>query len=478
MTAEAKLPPFATRLTGFKDRLIVDSTTGELAVKDQLLINLSATPVPFQHQNVTGLGKRIADTLQALKVPSRPLTTVFAGLSNPGHFEDVVIFQVTPPAGQTVFSITNRLRATALGNAAPGTVSPNHVMVPAPNGDWCPHGPPSPLATVPVHSPLGSEPVDITVIDSGYIWAPPSPGGPWGANGSPSDNPLYDVCADVVVHEAQWLQVSPGPNNTTTAQWVNGTPNVVDANGDGKLDALAGHANFVAGLIGQHCSDATVHIWNHNSGFSYKPGAFDNFSTEAAICRSLVMSQLAKRTHVIQIGHETTVAKGIWSLVWDLAFSRIGYKRVLKNDVVITAPAGNQGVTNLRIPAGLHTKYSFVKGVASVNDQGTRSTFSNYGPWVTCAARGEKVESTFLYVNMAVEENANTSTGALPPPRNFSQTSWAVWNGTSFAAPKVAGEVAARLSPSANAAQAWTSLMTCSGTSCPTGAGLGVIFNF
>jgi hypothetical protein len=87
---------------------------------------------------------------------------------------------------------------------------------------------------------------------------------------------------------------------------------------------------------------------------------------------------------------------------------------------------------------------------------------------VTCSAVGEKVESTFLHVDMPPED---------PPraPHDFTVHSWAQWNGTSFAAPKVAAQVAARITSAANAGQAWAALSACT---CLSNNDIGIIFPF
>jgi len=466
--------PFSRRLLGFDSRLAVDSTGLILAVKDQLLMSASASPVGPKGFTPTKLGQDVLKFFESQKVRATHLTTVFEALPNPGKFEDVAILKITLPAGQTVFSFADRLRKQVL-SGTPAKGSPNHVMIPAPNEFWCPYGPPKPLLNVPVSTPHGQEGADITVIDSGYIWAPPSPGPAWGPTGAVTDNPLYGLCSSYPVHEADWLHLTG-----TGANWQTGTPNLVDANGDSKLDALAGHANFVAGVVAQHCELPNIHIWNHNSAFSPRT-PFDNFSTEAAICRSLVMSQQDTPTPIIQIGHASPFLGNIASATWSLAFARIGYKRNLKTDLVLTCPAGNQGLlppplpTIPRFPAALHSAFPFVKGVASVNKLHKRSKWSNHGPWVVCAAIGENVKSSFLYVDMPVEDEVTASTTAAPS-LNFKPKSWAIWNGTSFAAPKVAGEVAARLSSPGNAAQAWHSLVTC--VDCTPVPDLGIVFKF
>ena len=461
--------PFSRRLLTLNKRLVVNPSNGSLAVRDQMLISVSASPVPVPPFHVSHLGEAVGNYLKRKKVTARLLTTVFAKLPNPLKLEDVAILKLVPPPGETIFSLVADLRKQVL-SGQPAKASPNHVLIPAANELWCPFGPPAPVSTVQPSSPKGTEEVQVTVIDSGYIWAPPSSGTPWGPNGSVNDNPLHGLTTSYQVHEADWLSLN---STQTTATWQNGTPNEVDANSDGKLDALAGHANFVAGVIAQHCELPNIHIWNHNSGFSPKT-PFDNLSTEAAICRSLVMSQQDTPTQVIQIGHASPFLGNLASAAWGLAFARIAYRRHLSQDLVVTCPAGNQGLlppplpTIPRFPAALHSTFPFVKGVGSYH-QGTPTPWSNRGPWVACSADGENVTSSFLYVHMPVEDDPTGSS------RDFTPNSWATWNGTSFAAPKVAGELAAQLSPSVNAAQGWTNLMCTNCTSVPD---YGIVFQF
>src|SRR5206468_2171289 len=125
----------------------------------------------------------------------------------------------------------------------------NHVLVPAWGGDVCPYGPPEEwVGQVPPplrdsRQPEAAGP--ITLLDSGYIWDDS-----WGLNpletllGNPQPSPTL---ADF-------------PNG---AGWEPCTPDEPDADHNRKLDALAGHANFVAGLLAQRCR-TTINIWNHN----------------------------------------------------------------------------------------------------------------------------------------------------------------------------------------------------------------------
>jgi len=63
-----------------------------------------------------------------------------------------------------------------------------------------------------------------------------------------------------------------------------------------------------------------------------------------------------------------------------------------------------------------------------------RAWFSNWGPWANCCTRGQDVRSTFIHWLGPVEGEPLTEI------ENF--IGWARWDGTSFAAPKVAAAIA------------------------------------
>jgi Subtilase family len=59
--------------------------------------------------------------------------------------------------------------------------------------------------------------------------------------------------------------------------------------------------------------------------------------------------------------------------------------------------------------------------------------WSSFGDWVTCSAVGVGIASTFV---PGVEDESNGTT------QNFGPNAWAIWSGTSFSAPQIAGTVA------------------------------------
>ncbi len=462
MTTEAlKIPPFSQRVLKLGDRITASpdpgftkpGVTAALTVSDQLLI----------HEDVFDQVKTYLGN-QGAKVTA--LTTVFAGMKD--ITKDIVVAEVTNlPAGKNIDQITDDIRADvkSLLTVSRRWVSPNHVLVPAGNGVGCPSGPPGEAHDVSLaEAPPGESPT-VTVIDSGYQWS-----SAWGNN--PLDDPPFCELGKVV--PAEFVQgtaalnaltaINPGANTG----WNPGVPEPPAAN-NSLLPALAGHANFVAGVIAQGCHSPILNIWTHSSSFVART---DFFPTEAAVCRSIVKSQLPTAeggtgpTDVIYVGFafplrlkgvSRDLAQDFLSTVWDYTFKR------LTHNPLVVAPAGNEGSTNPHYPAALNyafpkSLYKNVIGVASLDaKRHDLSKFSNHGKWVRCSTVGEGIVSTFLPVKHVTCEEDTPVTAR--PVKDFSD-GWATWNGTSFAAPKVAAAVAARTAAGAPPATAWSALVT------------------
>ena len=97
--------------------------------------------------------------------------------------------------------------------------------------------------------------------------------------------------------------------------------------------------------------------------------------------------------------------------------------------IVVVASAGNDGVCRPAYPAA----FDGVVSVAALGPDGP-APFSNWGSWVRACAPGVDVASTFYIGNCAEKEKYGVD------PDTY--TGWALWSGTSFAAPVVAAVLA------------------------------------
>jgi subtilisin family serine protease len=99
-------------------------------------------------------------------------------------------------------------------------------------------------------------------------------------------------------------------------------------------------------------------------------------------------------------------------------------------DTVVVAAAGNNGASRPFWPAALHS----VVGVAATGPDGRLAAFSNRGDWVDAAAPGVDVISSYVRLLPAEDGVApGTTTRVYGAAR---------WSGTSFAAPRIAADVA------------------------------------
>ncbi len=179
-----------------------------------------------------------------------------------------------------------------------------------------------------------------------------------------------------------------------------------------------GHGTHVAGIIG-----ATVD--NGEGGAGIAPDvdilSVDVFGTDDVGCSDDVM--IAALNYVTDEGVDIvnmSLGGPMYSAVENMAI-----QHAYLSGVVLVAAAGNDGSNIKSFPAA----YDHVIAVASVNRNGVRADYSNYGPWITVSAPGSDIFSTI-----------STEDG------EFGDDGFDFMSGTSMACPVVSGALALYMS--------------------------------
>lgn len=234
-----------------------------------------------------------------------------------------------------------------------------------------------------------------------------------------------------------WLRhddIERRPDNLdeTDVFWGPDSP-PLDGGGDGFLDAASGHGTFVAGIVQRICPRADIRVY---SGVD-SDGVGGEFRVGCAMIRAV---QDGANILNLSLGSQSIDDGPPIGL--EAALEVIGdIEADTGREILIIAAAGNDGDTRPCWPAAFRR----VVSVAALYANGSPALdWSTHGPWVDCSAIGVGVYSTFLQGDESPDFDED--------PETFQKDSWAVWTGTSFAAPQVVGAVARicidrRLSP-------------------------------
>ena len=222
----------------------------------------------------------------------------------------------------------------------------------------------------------------------------------------------------------------------------------------GGLDKDSGHGTFIAGIIRQVCPDA------HVLAIRVMPsdGVVDEHQLTIALNKLLVrQAQAQLLDHPDDVIDVMSLSLGYYHESPEDVLYTSALARTLEQfgqlGVCVVASAGNDSTTNPMFPAGLAP----VKGrgarrnavplasVGALNPNDTVALFSNAGDWVSCQRPGSAVISTFpTTFDGALEPRRRTSLGEDIDPDDF-RSGFGLWSGTSFSAPYLAGQLAARM---------------------------------
>jgi hypothetical protein len=194
---------------------------------------------------------------------------------------------------------------------------------------------------------------------------------------------------------------------------------------DGSIRPYGGHGTFAAGVIRATAPKTTINI----EGVLSKGGAL----TESAIVKELYEA-LATMPDIISLQAGTSTRDSAVLLSFQVLYeTRLQHMP----GTVLLAAAGNDGSSRPFWPAA----FPWAVAVGALNEAETqRTSWTNHGSWVDMYARGEN------FVNAFVDGTYVTSEPQTPAGETRHFNGMAVWSGTSFAAPYVAGLVASRMS--------------------------------
>jgi subtilisin family serine protease len=182
---------------------------------------------------------------------------------------------------------------------------------------------------------------------------------------------------------------------------------VLDADLDHSLDAQAGHGTFIAGVLLRHAPGVVVRARRVIGG--------DGVGDEFGVVRALTWLAAWGGAEIANLSFGCFTCDDRPSPVVARAVAALGRR------TVVVACAGNHATDRPFWPAALKR---VIAVAARKGDD--RAAFSNYGWWVDACAPGVDVTSCFIHF-----AGPNTFEG------------YARWSGTSFAAPAVAGTIAA-----------------------------------
>jgi subtilisin family serine protease len=213
-----------------------------------------------------------------------------------------------------------------------------------------------------------------------------------------------------------WLQQQDVPRNGANLDPLDAFPTPA---GDGFLDFAAGHGSFVSGVIQQVEPSARVRM--------YRALDSDGVGTEVRIAAAMVQAvRDGARLVNLSLGTETLddqppiAIRVALELIDELA----------GGEAVIVAAAGNFGTARPCWPAAFRR----VVAVAGLTAQLRPTEWSSRGFWVDCSTVGEGLLSTYVEGRESWEVDWQ--------PDSYPADAWAVWSGTSFAAPQLAGAIA------------------------------------
>jgi Subtilase family len=347
-----------------------------------------------------------------------------------------------------VVSVTSFLRG--LDGRRPLRVAPDHLLFPTQGRVLGPGSQPRPAST-PRNRPAfpsrkARRAVPVAVIDSGLV--EPVLG----------TDPLLAATTDLPSQPAASSDPAWDAANTNLRHWI------------------GGHGTHAAGVLAAAAAGSPT-----PAAVSIRHYAVTTFFDDPDLVPLVADSDLAAavadavangcRVLNLSLGGPTALDLGALATTLELDAANSRADGGKGDDVVVVASAGNEGSTQPWYPAastgvvavGALTKLPPRSGRG---DPPERAAFSNHGPWVDCATAGVGIVGPYV-----------TGLGGPDSAGNRARfKGWAAWSGTSFAAPHVAGRIAAAIANgTTTSARVAAASVLAGGESLDPALGLGVM---
>jgi subtilisin family serine protease len=200
---------------------------------------------------------------------------------------------------------------------------------------------------------------------------------------------------------------------------------------DGYLDYQAGHGSFVAGIVQRVAPTARIRM--------YQAADTDGFADDVAVADA-IRQAVAQDAKIINLSLGMVTEDNV-----PPPELKDAIEEVARKGVVVVAAAGNFGDETTCWPAafaevvavGALIETEEVGDAASTQRTGKfeAAPWSSKGGYVDLWTVAEGVRSTFVTGRESPLFDKNQ-------PAVFPENAWALWSGTSFAAPQIAGAIA------------------------------------
>jgi subtilisin family serine protease len=262
------------------------------------------------------------------------------------------------------------------------------------------------------------------VTPMGVVWkglggpeasAGPGPSRPAAGPGEPVRVAVIDTGIAAAQRGDGWLTGLVRPDNVDPLDDLP-TP-------DGFLDLGAGHGTFAAGIVQQVAPGADLAVYSALDS--------DGIGSKIDIASAMVRA-VREGAQIINLSLGLEALDDRPPVAFEVALEIIDgiAAETGQQEALVVAAAGNFGHARPCWPAALDG----VLAVAALTQDLEPADWSSRGFWVDCSTIGEGIRSTYV--------EGKESPIVDPDPETFPADAWALWSGTSFAAPQVAGAIA------------------------------------